>query len=329
MLITVAAAVLVAAVLCGTIIPVLVLRRQRFDNHITASHCAEGDCWIDVSKLFFGDEYAAETITFQLTATGGQLSCGRQQLGASTHSPTPTHWFGLCHGGGNAILMQKAGRKKNERLIHGSVVDAANNLICQLSPNAEGINRVVCTPNTEFPPETDPVEDDSDEFKRFLYHQQASFTAKRQQVVNNRNSTTSFGHQRDLMTERCAGYLDIMVGWTARAECRNSKLPAGCTLTAATERNMRGLIDLVIAETNTAFQASGISSATVRLVHAYREPRYVEPSTNAYSTTLEALRFIDGVMDDVHTKRSEVRSHFFRSKSAPMQSVRSHISSDL
>lgn len=95
-----------------------------------------------------------------------------------------------------------------------------------------------------------------------------------------------------------------MVVWTKMAECKNSGLAAGCNPTDVTENNMRGLIDLAVAETNTAFYLSGVTAA-LRLVHAYREPQYVESDySDIFGSTLSFLRNMnDGVMDGVHGLR--------------------------
>ncbi len=94
-----------------------------------------------------------------------------------------------------------------------------------------------------------------------------------------------------------------MVVWTKKAECAKSGLGAGCSLSAVTENNMRGLIDLAIAETNTAYDSSGVT-AQLRLVHAYRDPNYVESASNAFGMALGSITSTnDGIMDDVHDKR--------------------------
>ena len=107
--------------------------------------------------------------------------------------------------------------------------------------------------------------------------------------------------------------LDVLSVWTRKAECRNSGLVANCyestagspqgQLTAQTEDNMRGTIDLAVSETNTAYELSGVLTE-LRLVHAYRDNTYVESSSDAFGTALGQVRSTtDGIMDDVHTKR--------------------------
>ena len=50
--------------------------------------------------------------------------------------------------------------------------------------------------------------------------------------------------------------LDVMVLWTEFAECDNSGLAAGCTLTTTTFGNMVALVTLAVDETNTACKQS-------------------------------------------------------------------------
>lgn len=119
------------------------------------------------------------------------------------------------------------------------------------------------------------------------------------------SSSPLHDHQhRGLVVDDLGGNIDVMVIWTKKAECFKSELTADCTLTNITENNMRGLIDLAIAETNTAYNLSGVTTQ-LRLVHAYREPNYVEATTNAFNMALSSIRSKnDGIMDDVHEKRN-------------------------
>ena len=75
-----------------------------------------------------------------------------------------------------------------------------------------------------------------------------------------------------------------------------------CTLTDQTEANIRGTIALAVAETNTAYDRSGVL-IELRLVHAYLDADYVEPS---FSSSLSQLRSkTDGKLDSVHAKRDQ------------------------
>ncbi len=111
------------------------------------------------------------------------------------------------------------------------------------------------------------------------------------------------GQPRGLVDHRGVT-IDVMVVWTKNAECKKSGLAAECSLSSMTEHNMRGLIDLAIAETNTAFTLSGVTSQ-LRLVYAYREPNYKEDVSNAFGSALSSIRSnTDGVLDEVHTIRN-------------------------
>ena len=125
-------------------------------------------------------------------------------------------------------------------------------------------------------------------------------------IVNLTAPTThgSSSHQHRDLVDDLGGTIDVLVVWTKKAECRKSGLTAGCTLTATTENNIRGLIDLAVAETNTAYDLSGVTTQ-LRLVYAYRDPNYVEATTNAFNVALSSITSTnDGVMDDVHIKRN-------------------------
>jgi len=96
--------------------------------------------------------------------------------------------------------------------------------------------------------------------------------------------------------------IDVMVVWTAKAECKRANQPQDCTTNASTKSGMRGLIDLAIEETNVAYANSGIS-LRIRLVHAAILPDYVEPG---FGDSLSQLRSQnDGQLDYVHTWREQ------------------------
>ena len=66
---------------------------------------------------------------------------------------------------------------------------------------------------------------------------------------------------------------------------------------------MEALVDLAVAETNSAYSLSGINTQ-LRLVHMYRNEDYVEVSGDAFGHALDAIRAKnDGILDEVHLKR--------------------------
>jgi len=267
------------------------------NNAVKVTECDDlGSCLIDTAGL----DLDSDSISFELTTKGTVLQC--DQVPTQGQS-----WHGNCNNGGIANLL-KTGRKnaRGEDLIHGSVVDADSDLICQLSPDAKGINRVLCTPTSDFPPEDEPHDlppETDATVKHGGQHRNLALDAMESDMASDKMSLRR--GDRQLLDDSGAN-LDILVVWTIQAECENSKEPAGCTLTAQTEINMRGLIDMAIEETNTAFENSGIDTK-LHLVHAYRDPNYVESSVDPLQKALRAATLTsDGIMDDIHEKRTQV-----------------------
>lgn len=202
-------------------------------------------------------------------------------------------WTGRCEnaaqGGGHvgsADFINDNGR------LFGSVVDEETGDVCQFQADSTGQNTVVCTPTSEFPDEGEPQDEG------------VSTDPAVPQYLRGIDASSFRNHEgnRQLQTSQ----MDVLVVWTSKSECRNSGLSgAGCSLTATTEANMRARIDLAMQETNTAYTSSGVNTQ-LNLVHAYRDPTYVEASSDAFGTALTSLRSsTDGVMDDVHTKRTQ------------------------
>ena len=97
--------------------------------------------------------------------------------------------------------------------------------------------------------------------------------------------------------------IDVLVIYTAHAECRNAGRARGCQRDATTRNSILGLIDLAVAETNTAYSLSGVK-VELNLVHAAFDT-YVEASTNAYNVALTDLRTNnDGKLDQAHALRT-------------------------
>lgn len=175
--------------------------------------------------------------------------------------------------------------------------------------------QVVCTPLTEFPDEEETLEGDEDDMfgrDRKLVEQQvrdyiAGFVPletsqdRRSLRFNNKHNNTQ---PRRSLYDDSGNNIDVLVVWTNQTECRFTGKGNGpnCGLNAASHESMAALVDLLVAQSNVAFVNSGVLF-TIRLVHAYRHPTYVEPAS--ITTTLSQLRSTnDGIMDDVHQKRA-------------------------
>ena len=203
----------------------------------------------------------------------------------------------------------------------GSLVDLTNHEVYQFYNQYDGTMAVTITKSEDFATELDPLDEAPDEEtwemwgsnnnnNRQLQLSPPSFSKPIQS--SNSNDTTGFrlqgmleGHDnkesRKLSDD--GSVMDVMVVWTAKAECRNSGLSQGCTLTSQTESNMRNRINLAFTETNSAYTASGVNSQ-ILLVHAYRHPDYVESS---FGTALSELRSgISGVNNNRATYGADI-----------------------
>jgi hypothetical protein len=175
-------------------------------------------------------------------------------------------------------------------LLTGSMVMAREGLVYQFRPDAHGHNLVSATHSSKFAPEAD-----------------ADLDIQTRRMLRNRGvpaepDSNILSYIDNVHRQLQVQTIDMMVVWTKKAECLNSKLAVNCTVSNTTQSNMQALVNLAIAETNVGFTQSG-TNAQVRLVYSYREPNYVEPSM---STTLSHLsNKFDGNMDNVHSLRTQ------------------------
>ncbi|KAL3763709.1 hypothetical protein ACHAWU_008031, partial [Discostella pseudostelligera] len=228
---------------------------------------------------------------------GRQYKCHSQGRGGSSTCTTATAADGSLFGTAIVGDMNVVTRGKNSRgedYIFGST--SVGDDICDIGPDATGSNIVQCKSMRNYPPEADVEVLVTGE--KPIRNSSANSSA-----VAGRPSSLLPHHHSGLAVDDLGGNIDVMVVWTKRSECKKSGLDPDCSLTDVTENNMRGLIDLAIAETNTAYNLSGVTTQ-LRLVHAYREPNYVEAATDAFVTALQNIQSSsDGVMDDLHEKR--------------------------
>ena len=271
---------------------------QGVDEIIRAKRCNGSNrkktCLFDSKKLNLD---TATSIDF-VAHNGKRIKCGKKKVNGDKV------WYGSCAGDASDANFIRRKDTNGVLQVFGSVRVGPD--VCQISPNEEGVDEMTCTAFADFPPELDGVEapPDDDITDRALQNMLSGYNPN--VIVDHETDVLQAlrGNFRRRLYDDSGANIDVMVVWTKQAECQVSKLSSTCTLTTATESNIRGLIDLAVAETNTAFQLSGILSS-LRLVHAYRDPVYVEPTTTAYSVALTDLRgSTDGKLDDVHAKRT-------------------------
>jgi len=215
-----------------------------------------------------------------------------------------------------AMNMVSAGMDADgeKELMMGTI--AMDDEICRIHPDAARKDTMMdCTPVADIPPEEDLIPAVPEAISR---PGMATTSIARELVaqlpVAGEGSGEALvssprlrgGHpplgRRGLQLDD-GSVLDVMVPWTEFAECANSGLPRGCEVNENTELNMLALVDLAIAETNTAYELSGVDTV-LRLVHAYRESGYTEPASNVFNDALDGIRNMnDGVIDNVHDLR--------------------------
>lgn len=221
-------------------------------------------------------------------------------------------WYGSCDGDADDMnIIKRYDEVDGTELIFGSI--HVGDDVCRISPNLDdGEVDIDCKPKKSYKAEDAPKKSTGmavlpPERRRHL-NTLFGFTPMSDDNIDDIQSTTLRGynqtkHRRQLFDDS-GSTIDIMVVWTKAAECGNAGMNSGCTLNANTENKMRGLIDLAVEETNTAFELSGVFTS-LRLVHAYRDPNYVERGRGDFYSYLEHVTDDgDGNMDSVHEKRA-------------------------
>jgi hypothetical protein len=286
-----------------TTIFTLIVNAVSLDNTVYATACRRIEnrmkCQFNTTNLNI-----ATASTIQFVHYNGQLvTCTKNTIKRAKT------WYGTCDGNASDVNFVRRMDKKGVPRVYGSIWIGSD--VCRFGPNAYGNDEMSCKASMEFLEEDDPIEapldDNYHERTRnlhFGFNPSLSMTYENTTTTTRQSVRRQSNMHRNLYDDISGSNIDVMVVWTKDAECKVSKLLPGCALTSITESNMRGLIDLAVAEANTAFELSGILSS-LRLVYAYRDPTYVEPTTDSFKTALLSLRSVsDGKLDDVHAKRA-------------------------
>lgn len=266
---------------------------------VVADQCSssnrETTCQFDSKKLKLNTTKIIEI----LLQDGQRVKCSKETVNKDNSG-----WYGSCDG--NATEANFVWRKDHNGIDQAFGSIQIGSKICQILPNNEGKGEIRCTAIADFPAELDPIEaPPMDEFTDQAL-QNLHFGFNPNIVAEHETDTVQAlpGNLHRNMYDDSGATIDVMVVWTKQAECRLLLLPFPCTLTATTESYMRGFIDLAVFQSNVALQLSGMLSS-LRLVHAYRDPVYVESTVSPHETTLEDITSTsDGKLDDVHTKRA-------------------------
>jgi len=230
-----------------------------------------------------------------VTLPSGTVKTFKKNRGSSSNA----HFHGESDDDGSSFEYILSG--SNSDAMFGSLVHVTDSTVSQFSVDAIGQAVVDIIPTNDFPAESDPVVDD----QRVLEETSLSnLRGKKLSSETPGKASLQFFHDGSRKLEDdLGGNLDVLVVWTANAECRNSGKSRGCVRSGQTETNIQARINLAVTETNTAYDLSGVTTQ-LKLVHAeYIE--YTELSSNAFGNALTQLRSTtDGIMDNVHALRT-------------------------
>jgi hypothetical protein len=274
---------------------------------LKATKCKGKRC--NVENISGSDPFEASEIRVQLEEDGPIAQFSSKTLKATAGNKR--QWYGEDEDG-----MYTMNLLEDDNSIFGSVT--VGDTVYSIGVDADGESVMTARDTADYPPDSPPDDDDvfdgSGNSTRSLAASH-EVGALRGTITENHNIMTpsdigatslqSENASRALqgVVPSASSILDVMVVWTRNTECASAGLARGCTRTPTTLRAILGRINLAVAETNVAFEKSGID-AEVRLIHAYLDESYIEPSTNAFRRALDAITSTnDGVMDDVHNKR--------------------------
>lgn len=249
-------------------------KRGRLNLDNFASGCDEAD---EISVLL-PDTWS----TYKMTKKYGKSP--KSSKSGKSHTEKTKYIYGDSENGSSINLLRKPSGQ-----IVGSITDLNEGTVIQIAIDDDGGNIVDITSSEDFPPELEAsdnftIKDEAYPYEKPPYSLQNS-------TLRRRANTETF-------------IIDVMVVWTARAECVHAEKNVGCSVTSSTQEKMEDLIDLAVHETNIAYEKSGVN-IELELVHSYRSD-YDEPSNNAFSQSLSDLRGKnDGKIDEVHTLREK------------------------
>lgn len=242
--------------------------------------CGSSACMLDLSLI----DVKAKKIAVEV----GLLETHLMTFERKGIATMEGHWYG--ESGFSYLSLQKKGTGPNENdLWFGILYDREDNIYYDISPDASGTLILShARLGTDIPPD--------------LFIEPDNYSM----LLTTTGNASKAGDQTTLADD--GSVIDILMVWTSGAECRASNLANDCTLTSATETNMRGKIASVISLSNQVYTNSGISTK-LNLVYAYRDLTYKWDYQNDCTQALYHLTYPnDGQMDDVHQKRSDYKA---------------------
>ena len=233
-----------------------------------------------------------------VTLLSGKVKTFKKNPGSSN-----AHFHGESDEDGSSLEYILSG--PNSNVVFGSLVDVTDSTVSQFSADALGQPVVDIISTNDFPDEADPVLDDYQRVLEEMPEKTSLSNLRGKKLSSETPGKTSLQFFHDgsrKLGDDNGGNLDVLVVWTANAECRNSGLARGCERTPQTKSNIEATINLAVTETNTAYDLSSVATQ-LNLVHA----EYIEytETSNAYNDALGQLKSTtDGIMDNVHALRT-------------------------
>ena len=279
-----------------------------------SSHAPAVDCSRSIDLKLYDDDNDSETLTFQPHKSG--CKAGKAFMGSATNGP---------------YEISLVGSKDGSSTFAASVINVETGAVNSIRPDADGVMTTTTYMPEDFPPEGDddeyedggsdhepvpgipsrpssggglrgsknsgPVEPNQRDLQVI---QEGNTLRGSKKSSSNKYELNQQQQQRNLNAAKTR--LDVLVVWTADAECAVSNMTSGCTRTAQTEANMRDtFLDLAIFETNDAYDNSGIN-IELNLLHA----QYIEYNeTSVRNARDELVRDWDGIIDEVHQMRAD------------------------
>ena len=179
---------------------------------------------------------------------------------------------GNCH-----VTLVPSPAGKNE-MFAASVTCDDTGVVYSIGPDGDGAMVVTERTQEDYGPEIDPRDEISSDERALLEASLATpagalsttsglrgKVADQLRDIGDRFLAENHGDHdhRDLQTDV---QIDVLVLYTANAECRNAGLARGCLRTDSTKNSILSRIDLAVSETNVAYGLSGID-VNLNLVH--------------------------------------------------------------
>jgi hypothetical protein len=264
-------------------------------------------CHIDI-KLYEDSPGYIRFLPDKKACKAGLSYVGSTEDGNCHVTLVPSVGNGKSNGKGNAVAAFAA-----------SVTCDDTGAVYSIGQDGDGAMTVVERQQEDYGPELDPLDEMPPEERALLEARLAapggtlSTSGLRGKVANQlRDLGDRFlveNHDEDHVQRDLQGnvVIDVLVLYTAHAECRNAGLARGCMRTSTTQSSILSRINLAVTETNDAYSLSGVNVA-LRLVHVAYDS-YVEDTTDAFGIALGDLQSNnDGKLDQAHTLRTTYRA---------------------